>query len=246
MILYFSGTGNSSYVAKKIQSVTGDEVVSINELMKKESKESLKSDMPFVFVCPTYAWRIPKVVENFIRNAEFSGTNKAYFVLTYGGDTGNAAHYVKRLCQEKGFDLCGFASVNMPENYITMYNAPKKEAANEIIQKAAKKISSIAKYINESKSFQEEKIRLSDKFKSGIVNPVFYSTVVSAKGFYATDACISCGKCEIVCPLNNIKLVNGKPKWEEKCTHCMACICRCPKEAIEYKNKTKGKNRYYI
>ncbi|MBS5951111.1 MAG: EFR1 family ferrodoxin, partial [Clostridium sp.] len=55
-----------------------------------------------------------------------------------------------------------------------------------------------------------------------------------------------CGKCVKLCPLNNIELVKGKPKWGEKCTHCMACISRCPKEAIEYKNKTKGRNRYYL
>ncbi|MDU1855461.1 MAG: flavodoxin, partial [Clostridium baratii] len=30
------------------------------------------------------------------------------------------------------------------------------------------------------------------------------------------------------------------------CTHCMACICGCPVQAIEYKNKTKGRNRYYL
>lgn len=244
MILYFSGTGNSSYVAKVIQSINGDEIVSINELMKKESKEILKSEKPFVFVCPTYAWRIPKVVEKFIRKTEFSGVNKTYFVLTCGSDTGNAVQYVKKLCEEKGFDLKGFTSVNMPENYIAMYNVPEKEEAIKIIQKSNEKISSIAEYINDSKNFQEEKIMLGDKLKSGIVNTMFYSVFVSSKGFYSTDACISCGKCTTVCPLNNIKLVNGKPQWEKKCTHCMACICRCPKEAIEYKNKTKDKPRY--
>ena len=87
---------------------------------------------------------------------------------------------------------------------------------------------------------------MGDKFKSSIVNSLFYTAFVSAKGFYSTEECISCGKCVKLCPLNNIELVDGKPKWGEKCTHCMACICRCPKEAIEYKTKTKGRNRYYL
>ena len=52
----------------------------------------------------------------------------------------------------------------------------------------------------------------------------------------ATDACIGCGKCVELCPLNNIRLENGKPVWGKHCTHCMACICYCPKEAIEYGN----------
>ena len=29
-----------------------------------------------------------------------------------------------------------------------------------------------------------------------------------------------------------------------QCTHCMACICRCPSEAIEYGKHSIGKPRY--
>ncbi|WP_411680061.1 EFR1 family ferrodoxin [Clostridium thailandense] len=72
-----------------------------------------------------------------------------------------------------------------------------------------------------------------------------YLSCVSAKGFYATDDCTSCGKCAKLCPLNNIEIAEGKPHWGQSCTHCMACICGCPSEAIEYKNKSKGKPRYY-
>ncbi len=246
MILYFSGTGNSKYVAKKIQSVSGDEVISINDLMKKGSKEEIKSDKALVFVCPTYAWRIPRVVEDFIRETKFSGNNEAYFVLTCGGDTGEAVNYTKKLCNEKGFKFKGLSSVIMPDNYIAMYDAPTKEEADKIVQKAAKKISDISKDINENKDIPQEKITVVDKLKSGVVNTIFYSAFVSAKGFYSTDKCISCGKCEIVCPLNNIQLVDGRPKWGKDCTHCMVCINKCPKEAIEYKNKTKGKVRNYL
>lgn len=41
-------------------------------------------------------------------------------------------------------------------------------------------------------------------------------------------------------PLNNIRLENGKPVWGKHCTHCMACICDCPKEAIEYGKRAKA------
>ena len=46
------------------------------------------------------------------------------------------------------------------------------------------------------------------------------------------------------CPTNNIVIQNGKPVWGNNCTHCMACICRCPAEAIEYGKKSVGKPRY--
>ena len=59
MILYFSGTGNSRYVAEKISKITDDSVISINEILKSRNKDIIESEKPFVFVCPTYAWRIP-------------------------------------------------------------------------------------------------------------------------------------------------------------------------------------------
>ena len=81
---------------------------------------------------------------------------------------------------------------------------------------------------------------------SGSVNKMFYSLFVKADAFNVDGKCIGCGKCEKICPLNNIKIQNGKPVWGKECTHCMACICHCPTEAIEYGKKSIGKPRYHI
>ena len=81
---------------------------------------------------------------------------------------------------------------------------------------------------------------------SGPVNPIFYKCFVKADAFTANDKCIGCGKCAKMCPLNNIELKNSKPVWGKNCTHCMACICLCPTEAIEYGKKSVGKPRYHL
>ena len=77
-----------------------------------------------------------------------------------------------------------------------------------------------------------------------VLNPLMYSTMIKSKKFFATSNCNGCGKCVEVCPLNNVTLFNGKPKWDKNCTHCMACINSCPQKSIEYGKSTKGKNRY--
>lgn len=41
-------------------------------------------------------------------------------------------------------------------------------------------------------------------------------------------------------------LQNGKPVWGQDCTHCMACICCCPAEAIESGKMSLGKPRYHF
>ena len=248
MILYFSGTGNSRYVARKIAQELNDELISLNQLIKEENTDELTStDKPFIFVCPTYAWRLPIVVTDFIKNTKFSGSNKVYFIMTCGGDTGKSIKYIQKLCKYKNWQLKGMAEIKMPENYIALFPVPDKETSKQIIKEADKQIDKIISDINAENEFETIiPSGLGGTIKSGITNVAFYKMFVNAKGFHYTDKCIGCGKCIELCPLNNINLKDKKPVWKNNCTHCMACICGCPTEAIEYKNKTQNKERYYL
>jgi ferredoxin len=245
MIIYFTGTGNSRYVAEYMGALTGDEVISANEYIKNSRKSKFTSDKPYVFVSPTYGWRIPRVFSDFILNGTFSGSRKVYFVMTCGTDIGNAGAYLIRLCSEKNFEYEGAAQVVMPENYVALFKVPDKDEADQIIADAGKTIKGISLLVREEKPLPKVKGNLLSDIHSRVVNPIFYSLLVSAKGFRVTDKCIGCGKCRELCPLNNVKIENNRPVWENNCTHCMACICRCPVDAIEYKNASKRRNRFY-
>lgn len=244
MILYFSGTGNSAYVAKKLAIKTGDEAVSLNEKIKEGDHAALHSERPWVIVAPTYGWQLPRLVRDWVLKTSLEGSAQAYFVLTCGGGIGNAGKYTAALCEKKGFTHMGCAQVIMPENYIAMFEVPDEERAKRIIRCADSSISKAAEAISNRKPLESKKVKAVEKFASSLANKAFYPLFVHAKKFYSTEDCISCGYCSQVCPLNNIKLTDGKPEWGDQCTHCMACICRCPKQAIEYGNKSKGKPRY--
>ena len=110
----------------------------------------------------------------------------------------------------------------------------------------APELQNVIVHIEVGQEFAAPRNNLYDRFLSGPVNPIFYRFFVKADPFTAGDACIGCGKCVTVCPLNNIHLEQGKPVWGDQCTHCMACICYCPKEAIEYGKKSAGKPRYHF
>ncbi len=244
MILYFTGTGNSAYVAKRIEKATGDEALNLFGKIRDSDFSDVHSDTPWVVVAPTYAWRIPRVVENWMKKTAFSGSAEIYFVLTCGGNIGNAGRYLQTLCSEKGMKYLGCFEIVMPENYIALFSTPAKEEAVSIVEKAEVEIDKAIGFIQSGEPFSARRITVTDKMNSGIVNSIFYPVFVHAKKFYATETCISCGLCEKVCPLSNVRLVNGKPIWADNCTHCMACISRCPKEAIEYGKHSKGLPRY--
>lgn len=245
MILYFTGTGNSRFIAEKIEDRTGDDIVCLNGRIKEQNTKGLNDDR-FIFVVPTYAWRIPKVVREWIENTELKAGAKVWFIMDCGDGIGNAACYNRKLCKKKNWQYMGTMRIVMPENYIAMFNAPGREKADEIIMSSVPEIERAAAIIEDGIAFLEKKVTFSDWLLSAIVNPVFYSFIVKDKAFTVSPECSSCGLCEKLCPLNNVKIVDGKPKWNGNCTHCMACICHCPTEAIEYGEKSQGKNRYHI
>lgn len=55
MILYFTGTGNSRYLAKKLAMETGEELLCINEKIKAGDTGEIKVQGDLIFVTPTYA-----------------------------------------------------------------------------------------------------------------------------------------------------------------------------------------------
>lgn len=244
MIVYFTGTGNSRYCAQMLADKLEDELLDSFKFIKSGIPAELSLSTPWVFVSPTYCWQLPHIFEDFVRRSRFEGCKDAYFVMTCGSDIGNAGKKIQGLCEEVGLTFKGVLPVVMPENYITMFEVPQPEIAKRIVLVAKRTLLRAVKLIQKGVIFPERNVHLLDKFKSGPLNPVFYKMFVKAKAFYATDACIGCGKCANTCVMNNISIKDGKPEWGDACTHCMACICGCPTEAIEYGKKSLGKPRY--
>ena len=244
MILYFSGTGNSKYAAERLAELLDDETVSLNDKIRANDKSVLSSEKPWVIVVPTYAWKIPKIVEEWLAETELEGNKKVYLVMTCGDGTGAAEMLAEILFDYKEMEFCGCEKIVMPDNYFIMFEPPTQEKIKTLLREAETRFEPIAERIRSGEKFDRKKSSLLDKIYSIPVNALFYKISVKSKPFYATENCVSCGHCEKVCPLNNIKLTDGKPVWGKDCTHCMACICTCPKEAIEYGKKTQGKVRY--
>ncbi len=246
MVLYFTGTGNSRYLAERIADALNMPRYDLNACIKAGDTTPVQTGRDVVLVTPTYAWRIPRIVSEWLRKTELTRAERIWFVMDCGGEIGNAAKYNRQLAEQKHLRYMGTAQVVMPENYIAMFNAPQAEQARSIVREAEPEIQNAITRIKAEQEFSAPRNNLYDRFMSGPVNPIFYRFFVKADTFTASNACIGCGKCVKECPLNNIHLEQGKPVWGKNCTHCMACICYCPKEAIEYGKKSVGKPRYHF
>ena len=190
MILFFSGTGNSNYVAKRIADALGDEIVNLNARIKASDSSSIETGERVIIVTPTYAWRIPRVVRDWLLKTELRGAKQAWFVMTCGSEIGNADRYNRELCTEKAISCMGTAQIVMPENYIAMFSAPQADEARQIVAKAEPSIDRAIAAIQSNQPFAPTRNNLYDRFMSGPVNPIFYKFFVKADAFTVSGSCI--------------------------------------------------------
>ena len=246
MVLYFTGTGNSRYLARRIAEGLDMPLYDLNTCIKAGDTAPVQTGQDVVLVTPTYAWRIPRVVSQWLGNTELTGAERIWFVMDCGSEIGNAAKYNRQLAAQKHLRYMGTAQIIMPENYIAMFDAPQAEEARRIVAKAQPDIDRSIAAVREGRPFPPPHDRLYDRFMSGPVNPIFYACFVKSSAFTVSEACTGCGRCARRCPTNSITLRDGRPVWGKGCTHCMACICYCPTSAIEYGKKSFGKPRYHF
>lgn len=248
MIFYFTGTGNSLYVAQNIAENQSDRLVSIAECMKNGQYEfQLEKNECIGFSFPVYFWGLPTIVEDFISRLSFSQYigQYIYAVFNCGGSIGNTDKVFKKRLASGGYRLSTSFSVFMPDNYIIMMDllTPPDEIP-VLLEKTDRELISI----NETIAAKEtSKLPLHKKrwawLESAITHP-YYKFDRSTRPFHSTDRCISCGLCAEICPCNTITMVEGKPVWNKKCTQCLGCLHRCPVTAIQYGKKTHSRGRY--
>jgi len=244
MILYFTGTGNSKFVADYLAEKLDDETVSLNKIIKSGEKLNCSSEKPYVIVAPIYAWRLPAVVEETITNSQLDGCKNVYCIVTMGENSGNTDKYIKKIISDKGMNFTGYIGVAMQNNYLFMEKMPKPREAAKALNIVIPKLDKIAASINAGQPLKKDDKTPMAALMSGVVNMGFNRFMVKNQELKADSDCISCGKCAQLCPVNNIDMSEGKPSFKGNCCGCLACLHHCPKQAINVKNQTQDKGRY--
>lgn len=243
-IYYFSATGNSLYVAKSLADKLGEcQLVSISALRENESITTDAERIGIVF--PTHYFGLPPLVGEFIGKLQ-TGTVKYTFAIVTSG----SSRHLNSALQEaigrfaaKGCTLNAGFHVNMISNYLPLSNLPP---AHKIKQKLAKAELAIEQAANAIQSLENtaESERFWKPFRA--INRYWQKRLLpkSYRKFSCSDACISCGSCAKICPVENIRLSKGKPEWRQDCQECLACLHICPVKSIEFGTKTAGRTRY--
>ncbi len=269
-IYYFTGTGNSLFIAQKIAEKTGGKLASISSVIDSPEIKTESDTIAIVF--PAYftqLYGIPLIVERFLKKLEDIKTKYIIAVCSYGGYTfvnglptlKNTARLIKSLggCLWAGFP------VRMPMNNLDYDHIPVPINRNHdtILKKADKKLENICRRIIRKK---KTSFRAAKAVINFLLTPMYYLLTkyimvqlkkdahepedspadfrelipLTDRSMTVTDKCTGCGTCVRVCPVHNIKLENKRPVWLHHCEMCFACDEWCPEGAIHHWSRADG------
>ena len=245
IIYYFTGTGNSLAVAKKIAAALGDcELVPIASLQNTTGDINPLADRVGI-INPVYFAGLPVMVAGFAGRFDLSKVKYVFSIVTYGGSgAAPALQQLDSILKKRGHGLDAGFMVKMPGNYILLYESPTGEKREKMLATADGQIVGSAAAID-----RNEIRKLPASFLSGILHSLAYPRFTSHvheddRKFSVNENCTSCGTCAAICPAGNIELVDGKPVWKHHCELCCGCIHLCPVQAIRAGAGTEKRLRY--
>lgn len=268
-ILYFSGTGNTYFVVRKIQQalkarghecaiLAADQLQSdcglsydkeaSPGLLKEKLQEFLKDASNLILAFPVYASDIPAPMKQLIKLFPKGKTRDLAVVATIHKAGGDASLIPGKYLETKGYHQVLAAYVKMPNNlqlpgfdFFKVCNGDELKAYYESTEK---KVNGIVDKLLEQKSHIDG---------DGLFNSVIgaaqrmgedFIAGFFTKSMYSDDKCIKCGLCVSICPTANITFENKVPVFANKCCLCTRCYNFCPVNAIQITGKTSDDMKF--
>jgi ferredoxin len=245
-IYYYTGTGNSLWVARMI--ARGLENVTLASLSEWEGgAEGVDSEV-LGLVFPVHIWGVPHRVVRFARALKGLHPTYVFAVAVNGGQVSATLVQLRRILRESGITLSSGFAVTLPSNYIPWGGPGPREEQERLFQSALPRISRIATFVGSLRTGPMEKGPLWQRILFSAIYKLSFARIPRwDKEFWVDEKCNRCAICVKACPAHNIDMAapEGKPSWNHRCEQCFACLQWCPRQAIQYGRKTPGYERYH-
>lgn len=241
MIFYFSGTGNTKWVAQQIASAIEEELVYIPDAIRAGRYEYTLAEGERIGFCfPTHGWQPPRIVREFVGNLKIRGRRKeergrtfeegertfeererrnelqsegvfCWALTTCGDSTGETMTILNRDLAAKGLRAETQFSVIMPESYVCL-----PFMYTDTPEREQEKIENARRQMHHIISIIKDCRRGVEELDKG-ATPRLYSYVIGA--------------------YFNRKMVTDKKFMvdDDVCTKCGKCTRVCPVNNIEGK-----------
>ena len=248
MILYFSGTGNSLAIARKIAEAINDQVLPLTEAVQ----QVLTNEQRIGLVFPTYDFNMPPAVRTLVPRLKISKEAYVFAVTTCGAQAGNSLWTLRRLLRQKGIELAYAHKIRVPDNSAIAFGRNPNEQTWKFERFAFRLDRIIADIRGQKHEWHFAWWSLAGwltalpSLEAKLLR-TFHPVVDEAK-------CTGCKTCARVCPMENISIqqrsdLTGKAGQVahigDLCTICLACVHGCPQQAISVNGREALKERQY-
>ncbi|WP_424357561.1 EFR1 family ferrodoxin [Methanocella sp. MCL-LM] len=244
-IYYFTGTGNSLYVARAVAQKLGD--CKLVNMAKPDSEQAIEDNSDTVgFVFPVFYGNMPVIVQNYVKKLKLSPEAYVFSIVTVGGEAGASNHELDKLLRANGSHLSAGFSLIMPDNaYIWINLVTPAEKREQVLKAADAELAKIIEALQKKEQVVSKENAL--KWRAlGSLSSTFAEKIYRLpRRYHTTDKCSGCGTCTKLCPVNNVTLADKKVTWGSNCTHCLACFHWCPRQAVEIGGKSADIARYH-
>lgn len=227
-IIYFSATGNSLHVAKRLVA-PGERLVSIPEAIDRQAYEyRVERGESVGIVSPTYNWTLPSVVSEFLTKLRLTYDVKpyVYYVGTFGTTTGAAATMANRIMRSKGLPFDAMFDVKMPDTWTPLFDLSDKARVADMNRRADAEIEKVKAAI-EAKTVGK-RMHITTPYPTGLISKWIYDNKTRRTSNLSVESsCIGCGLCAKKCPVHAMEMRNGRPVWvKDHCAMCLGCLHR--------------------
>lgn len=232
IILYFTATGNSLYVARQLAE-KNTELHSIPQMVKQGKYEFHADEIGIVY--PIFGQMPPNQVRNFLAKAKLDAPYR-FAVLTYGNAKMVATSLFDKLTRELGKPFHYVSSILMVDNFLPAFDINEQIKINKHIPESLARIQNDIKeqkhFIEPSESPDFKPFRAFLASRNLDIDKGYLMR--SEKCFVIQESCIECGACTQVCPRGNYELTPKGVETQGDCDFCFACIHNCPQKAIAF------------
>ncbi|MGZ7109241.1 MAG: EFR1 family ferrodoxin [Methanobacterium sp.] len=243
-LYYFSGTGNTLLVVKKMNEIFKREGIIVN-LNKIEDSDPSTIDLDHIIgiAFPVAIFSTYPFVWDFIHKLPPAEGTKIFMVDTLGGFSGGIVGPVREIVGGKGYNPIGASEIVMPPN---IFYIQDKDTNESKVQKGLIEAEKYALDIINGKSEWGRIPIFSDAMNIFSMGTLKLTGIDLHQKLFLFDSdeqkCSKCGICIKLCPIGNIKIDDtGYPKHGLNCQYCLRCVSFCPKGAIPAKFNYKGK-----
>ena len=256
LMIYFSGTGNSKYIAERFSAKMGGICHSIEEDV---DFAALLSAHDTVGVCyPIYGSRVPWIMREFATKHMdgFAGKKLVIFAtqLIFSGD---GARVFTDLFSKGHAEVIYAAHFVMPNNVNNLFFlrqtsdgrtrrqlARAERQMEEICRDIRNGITRKAGFSGFAKFFgnMQGKAWQGDSKSAGTCEGSLEHK--ARQGVKVSEDCDGCGLCARICPMKNLVCGDGRVEHRNNCTICYRCVNACPKKAITVFFHAKPKWQY--